>query len=205
MRRRRCSAGSARGCSPMRPAIWSRSATRATTSVKASPRSSSGGSQCGKAAKTRYLPRGLCADRWSDRPSRGSSGRAPMTPLAGILGMCAVFTLVYLFLSARAITIWSGPRLGPKWAMFFAQFDPYETTKPIPRRTAIVYAVIAAAFETVLASGGLYLAVRPPSQLLDTALIAVQIAGALAWTVYFLRLPRQTPTRSGAADRGRRG
>ncbi len=42
------------------------------------------------------------------------------TGLLGVVGMAAVITLGFMFMSARAITVGSGPRVGPGWARFFA-------------------------------------------------------------------------------------
>jgi hypothetical protein len=128
-----------------------------------------------------------------------------MTPLAGVVGICAIVTVGFLFLSARAITIWSGPRRGPNWALFFAQFDPDETLTPIPRRSGIGLAVLATAFE----SGMAYVAAHPAeATVAGSVAIAIQIGIAIAWTVYFFRLPKRTDSLSrpsAGADRARRG
>jgi hypothetical protein len=116
-----------------------------------------------------------------------------MTPFAGIVGMCALFTLVFMFMSARAITIWSGSRRGPRWATFFGQFAPEEAVETIPRREALGYAGLAGVVEFVLA----YAAAHPlVARFEGSAVIAVQIGLAVIWATYFSRLPKRVGSAS---------
>jgi hypothetical protein len=109
--------------------------------------------------------------------------------------MAAVLMIGYMFLSAMAIVIWSGPRVGPKWVTFFGHFGPSETSRPIPRRSAIVCAAAGATFELVVA----YAALQPDFLPVGGSLVlAIQIGLALLWTTYFARLARRASATRGA-------
>jgi hypothetical protein len=111
-----------------------------------------------------------------------------MSGLAGIVGMAGVVTIGFMFLSARAITIWSTPRLGPKWVAFFASLDPFEEARAVPRRSAVLLGVLALVFELGITYAALHPELLPPG---GSLIFAIQVALAVVWTVYFLRLPRR--------------
>ena len=115
-----------------------------------------------------------------------------ITALSGLIGMAAVLMLCYLFISAQAITFWSGPRAGPKWATFFGYMNPSEGPIKYPRLNAGVLALFALAFE----GGSAYIALHPeflpPG---GSFVLALQIVLAAVWTVFFFRLPMRSVRR----------
>src|SRR5438552_10238526 len=106
--------------------------------------------------------------------------------------MAAVLMLCYLFISAQAITFWSGPRAGPKWATFFGYMNPSEGPIKFPRRNAGVLALVALAFEGALAYGAFYPELLPRG---GSFVIALQIVLAAVWTVFVFRLPMRSVRR----------
>ena len=106
--------------------------------------------------------------------------------VAGVIGFGIVVTVGYMFLSSRAITFWSGARNVPRWAQFFAYVHPSESEQPPDRRSAIVYAILATAFELVVAYAAAH-----PSIATETGrvILAFQIGFAIVWCVFFARLP----------------
>lgn len=116
----------------------------------------------------------------------GAVSEVVIQQLAGIVGASAVVLVGYMFLSARAISVWNGPRTGPRWATFFGYFDPSEVNR-IKRRAAYWYAALAGLFELGIA----YPAVHPELLPMGGSLVfAVQIAFAIGWATYFWKLPR---------------
>jgi hypothetical protein len=112
--------------------------------------------------------------------------------------MAGVVTVCYMFLSARAITIWSAPREGPSWAMLFGYFSPVERSRTIPRRSAVTLATFALLFEGVIAYAALQPEFLPHG---GSVVFAVQIGLACGWTVYFFRLPRRPQRQESSRTR----
>ena len=106
--------------------------------------------------------------------------------------MSALVMLCYMFISAQAITFWSGPRAGPKWATFFGYMNPSEGPIKFPRRNAGVLALVAVAIEGALAYGAFYPELLPRG---GSFVLALQIGLAAVWTVFFFRLPTRSASR----------
>jgi hypothetical protein len=108
--------------------------------------------------------------------------------LLELAAMCAGLTMTFMFLSARAITLWSGPRAAPRWAAFFSQFSREERELPQRGHPGQYYAAFAAAFEVA----AVYIAAHPASvTAAGSAIFVGQLLVASAWLAYFFRLPRQ--------------
>jgi len=115
--------------------------------------------------------------------------------------MALVVTIAFLFLSARAITMWSAPRSGPRWAMVFGHFPMFEGDRRGPARSAIVPALVALGFEASMAYIAVHPEFLPPG---GSAVLGLQIAVAFAWTAFFFKLPRQSPVDERETTRAHR-
>lgn len=110
--------------------------------------------------------------------------------LSGVVAMAGVVTIGFMFMSGRAITIWTGPRAGPSWARFFADIRPFEieTGAMVPRRSGVFPAALALAFEVAIVYVAAHPALLPAG---GSEVFGIQVVVALVWTLYLLRLPRR--------------
>jgi hypothetical protein len=117
--------------------------------------------------------------------------------LSGIVAMAGVVTIGFMLMSGRAIAIWSGPRAGPSWARFFADISPFEIETAgamVPRRSGVLLAALALAFEVAIVYFAAHPALLPAG---GSEVFAIQVVVALVWTLYLLRMPRRGSSRPG--------
>lgn len=95
-----------------------------------------------------------------------------------IVGAAVVGLIAYMFLSARAITLWSGERAAPRWAAFFGRIGSFDHVRSNPRHSAVIYGASAAALEVGLAYVAAHPATATPA---GTAIFLGQIAFAVLW------------------------